>query len=188
VQLDPTNETFHDIGDADVAEPFNVVIAYGDVPAGRRAMRLLASITDAFASGIDLHPQAWRLDLLEDPTYRVFASADVIGADMLIVSISSDAQLSPIIKSWITACLARKRGEAGAVVALARCKDRWGTPITPHLEFLKRAAEEAQLAFFSALPRDRDSFETSIEDIRRRTEMVTPTLDEILHRQHRGSI
>ena len=133
-------------------EVFNVVIAYDNVAAGQRAMRLLSYLRREHGESIRFQPQPWRFDLLGHPDWRQFAVADALKADLLIISASGGSGLPTAIRSWITACFARKRGANAAVVGLCGSEGKMDDADSPRLQFLQSAAREAGLEFFAPLP------------------------------------
>ena len=174
-------ESVDDMVDSDVRATLNAVIAYGDVAAGQRAMRTLAHVTRKLGDEMELCPQPWRFEVLEDPACRALASADAVNADMLIISTSSESELPAAVESWITACLALKRGTSAAVVALLGSEVKPDELASPRFQFVQAAAREAGLDFFAPLPHREDQLDLAIENIRRRVETLTPTLSGISH-------
>jgi hypothetical protein len=170
----------NDTPDADVPT-LNIVIAYDDVPAGQRAMHTLADLGRDFADEMDLGPQLWRFEYLEDPDWRALATVDALKADMLIISTTSKTELPAAVESWLTACLAQKHGTSAAIVALLGTVDNMDEPDSPRFQFLRRVAIEAGLDFFAPRPRKQDSLDSTLNSIHRRADTVTRTLDEILH-------
>ena len=173
-------DSMNDTPDADAAT-LNVVIAYDDVPAGQRAMHTLADLGRDFADEVDLGPQLWRFEYLEDPDWRALAAKDAIKADIIIISTTGEGELPAAVESWLAACLTQKHGTSAAVVALLGTVDNMDEPDSPRFQFLQRAAIEAGLDFFAPRPREQNSLDSTIKSIHRRADTVTRTLDEILH-------
>ena len=139
-------------------EAINVLIAYDDLAAAQRAMRLFARIgrgetDDLHAEDLLCQPQLWPFELLTDPDWRKCAAADAQRADLLVISASSPCALPRTVQTWLTACLTYKQGAHAAVVALLRTGMESSN--CPNLRFLQSAATEAGLDFFVAL-RDSD--------------------------------
>jgi hypothetical protein len=176
ILLDSVNDT----SDADVPT-LNIVIAYDDVPAGQRAMHTLADLGRNFADEMDLGPQLWRFEYLEDPDWRALATADAIKADILIVSTTSKSELPAAVENWLADCFVQKHGTSAAVVALLGAVDNIDEPDSPRFQFIQRAALEAGLDFFAPQPRGQNSLDSTIKSIHRRADTMTRTLDEILH-------
>jgi len=140
-------EQLRDVNAPEDFHPFRVVVIYDNLSAGQRAMITLTSLVDQFRGGrVELRPQLWRFDLLESTAWFDLALADGICADMLIVSTSRTEGLPAKVSGWLTLCLARKQGTGAAIVALPGSA---GESDTPRFHFLKSAAVDAGLEFFT---------------------------------------
>jgi hypothetical protein len=135
----------------------NVVVAYEDLPAGKRAMRVLDRPAHEFEAAIQFRPKLWRFDFLEDLNWRNLTTADVLNADMLVISQSSEDELPAWFQSWACACLSQMHDRIGAVVALLGNRNNADAPAVWRLLWLQEAAREAGLAFFSSVPADQPS-------------------------------
>lgn len=160
---------------------FNVVILYEDVPAGQRAMRTIADVAREFGGELELRPQLWRFELLEDPDWYALAMADAVKADMLIISTSAKSGLSVAVESWIKACLEQKRGTSAAVAALFGAADNMDDSDSSRFQFVQHAAHEAGLDFFAPRTGGEGGLDSSLKSIHSRADAITRTLDEILH-------
>ena len=138
----------HAVTDPDDSSILNVVVVYDNLGAGQRGMSILASLVDQFRGArVEIRPRLWRFDLLDDPQWFNAALDEAIRADMLIVSTgSTNSHLPATVKGWLNQCLAGKQGFGGAIVALPGAADE---PDTPRFQFLKSAAVEAGLDFFT---------------------------------------
>ncbi|MBI3849959.1 MAG: hypothetical protein HY298_06665 [Verrucomicrobia bacterium] len=168
------------LDDSKVDATLNVVIAYDDIPAGQRAMRTLANLTRGIGDEIEFRPQLWRFEFLEDPDWRAVAAAETINADILIISTSSETELPVVVESWVRSCLAQKRDDTIAVVALLGSADKTDKSDSQRYQFMQRAARDGGFDFFAPSARHEDSSDSTIESIRQRAETVTPILDDIL--------
>jgi hypothetical protein len=171
-------------GDTDNAETratLNVVIAYDDVAAGQHAMRILGDVADNFGGDIELRPQLWAFRFLETPDWRALAAKDVLNADMLIISTSSEIELPTAVRSWYNSCLAQRCGANLAVIALLGRPDKLDEPYSARCQFIKHAASERSCDFFAPAPHPEDSLDSNIANIRHRADTITPILDDILH-------
>lgn len=125
---------------------FSVVIAYDNLTAGQRAMHTLMTLVEQFrGEGVEMRPQLWRFDLLEDPQWFAVALSDAIRADMLIISTSSTENLPGSMNRWLSQCLACKESGGGAIVALPAAG---GEADTLQFHFVRNATTEAGLDFF----------------------------------------
>lgn len=178
---EPLFDAVSEIADADVCATLNVVISYDDVPAGQHAMHILADVAANFGDTLELRPQLWRFQFLEDPDWRTLAAKDVLNANMLTISTSSENELPATVRSWFSSCLTQRRGANLAVVALLGTADKMDEPYSPRFQLIQRAAREASFDFFAPVPHPEDSLDASIASIRHRAETVTPILEDILH-------
>jgi hypothetical protein len=178
---EPLFDAVSEIADADVCATLNVVIAYDDVPAGQHAMHILADVAANFGDTLELRPQLWRFQFLEDLDWRTLAAKDVLNANMLIISTSSENELPATVRSWFSSCLTQRRGANLAVVALLGTADKMDEPYSPRFQLIQRAARETSFDFFAPVPHPEDSLDASIASIRHRAETVTPILEDILH-------
>ena len=128
----------------------NVFVAYDDVPAGQHAMRVIGNVDRQIEEFKKQYPSLWRFDLLEDPDWRLLATAEALQADLLVISASSCRNDLPGgVRTWIETCLEQKKGTAAAVVALLGSGEHLDPPDSPRIQFLKNATEAVGLDFFA---------------------------------------
>ena len=173
------DETNLDADSTDTESALRVVIAYNDVAAGKRAMRVLADLGKGLGDDIEFQPFPWSFDLLADMDWREAAARDACNADILIIATSSASPLPPAVERWAKAAISQKRGTATAVVALFGSDENPDGAGSCRLEAIQTAARQAGLDFFAPAPHH--ELDEAIERIHRRAEMVTPLLEEILH-------
>ncbi len=109
----------------DTATPLRVVIAYGDVPAGREAMSMLNRLVGNGSGAVRLFPAIWEFALLDDPEWREMAVTDVVEAHLLIVATSAPEAVPSVIKGWVRAALAQRDPASAALVTLLGCHGNW---------------------------------------------------------------
>lgn len=80
-------------GESDARARLNVVILYDAAEAGRRAISQLRRVTEQLDGDFDVHLRLWRLDMLTDATVGTLATADLAGADLLILSLDKEGRL-----------------------------------------------------------------------------------------------
>lgn len=177
-----TVETQLEAGSTDAALALRVLIAYNDLAAGKRAMRVMADLGKGLGDEIEFQPIPWSFDLLMDMDWGEVATRDAVQADILIITTSSASPLPPVVGRWAEAAISRKRGTAAAVVALFGTEENPDAAGSSRLEAIQRAAQQAGLDFFAPAPRE--ELDKAIARIHRRSEMVTPVLDEILQHHH----
>jgi hypothetical protein len=113
----------------DTAAPLRVVIAYGDIPAGRRAMNLLTQMLQRETNTVHLIPALWRFDLLEDPDWCERALADAVAADLLILATSKPHSIPTGVDRWVSALLSQRRGTGTAILAWFGSDDEWSISV-----------------------------------------------------------
>jgi hypothetical protein len=109
----------------DIATPLRVVIAYGDVSAGRQAMSMLNRLVGKGPGVVRLFPAIWGFALLDDPELRDMAVTDVVDAHLLIVATSAPEAVPMVIKRWVRAALLRRDPASAALVTLLGCHGNW---------------------------------------------------------------
>ena len=130
-------------------EQFSFVIAYDDLPAARRGIRVIADMACRGADDTMWRPLPWRFDFLEHPVCRELALADAINADLILISTESRKELPPAVETWIKTSLERKRGNHAAVVALLGPSEHLDEPGSARLQLVRQAAQVAGLDFFA---------------------------------------
>ena len=165
--------------DSPAPNPLRVVIAYDDLAAGKRAMRVMTDLAKAFGDDIEFKPFPWSFDLLADLGWRAVAANDAIKADILIIATSRAGPLPLTIGRWAEDAIHRKRGTAAAVVALFGSEQNPDGAGSSRLIGIQMAARRAGLDFFA--PGPGQELNETIARIHQRAEMVTPVLEEILH-------
>jgi len=169
----------------DGKEPLRVVIAYGDITAGQRAMRVLANLGRRLGDDVEFQPIPWSFDLLADVDWREGAASDAVRADILIIATSSPSSLPSAIGEWAKSAINRKRGTSAAVVALFGSDENPECTDSTRLEAIQAAAREAGLDFFA--PTRPDELGPVIARVHQRAETVTPVLEEIMHHEETAS-
>jgi len=144
---------------------FNVVIAYENAAAGLRAMRIFSKLADDHRGELAFQTQIWRFDVLDDPVWRKKAEKDAMKADMLVISIESEAELPASVQGWLTAYQSQKSRGSRAVVALFGTEEDGGDANSLRLKLVKRSAEEAGLYFFAPLPHHKTNLGSDIESL-----------------------
>jgi len=173
------DESNSDPDSPDVEQSLRVVIAYNDVAAGKRAMRVMANLRQRFGDAIAFRLLPWSFDLLTDTGWSEAAARDADEADMLFIATSSIHPLPFAIEQWVETAISRKRGTAAAVIALFGPKENPDRAGSPRLETIQAAVHRAGLDFFAPVPRH--ELDDAIVHIHQSAEMVTPVLEEILH-------
>ena len=134
---------------ADGREALRVVIAYNDLPAARRAMRVLADLDKGLGDAIEFQPLPWPFDLLTEPCWRDAALSDAIAADILIIASSVPGSLPPAVLRWVELTASQKRGTDAAIVALFGSEEAPDGIGSLRLVAVQAAAQGTGLDFFA---------------------------------------
>lgn len=158
-----------------------VLLLYEDMAAGQRAMRLFERLNEQVHDEIELQPQLWRFDLLEDTEWRALAQADAANAHLIVVATRSDIDLPAGVKSWLAAWCANSIPGSSALVALLSSQRAAGEGESPVHHILHFAARQAGQDFFAQEVRATSlKSDMSVEAIRRRAETTSSVLLGIL--------
>lgn len=155
-----------------------VVIAYNDLAAGKRAMRVLADLGKGSGDEIEFQPIPWSFDLLADFDWAEVAARDAVNADILIIATHSADPLPAAVGRWAESAISQKEGTSSAVVALFGPEEKPDAAGSRRLDAIQKAAHKAGLDFFAPTPRQQ--LEEAITRIHQRAETITPVLKEIL--------
>ncbi|MGZ8940420.1 MAG: hypothetical protein ACXW32_14545 [Limisphaerales bacterium] len=126
-----------------------VVIAYDQLPNGRRAMRMLATTFERFDDLPGFHASVWRLDLLEDPHWASMAAKNVHEADIIVVAVSSRNTLTSGVRKWIEGCLKQKEGDAAVVLLMQTDLTESEPENGEDVQFLQELAAKAGVDFLA---------------------------------------
>ncbi len=142
-------ETRSDAGFRGPAEQLRVVIAYNEIAAGKRAMRVMTELGREAGEQLDFHPFPWSFNLLADTNWGAIASSDAVQADILIIATNSPHPLPAAVGQWAEAAIDCKQGTATAVIALFGTEENPDGAGSVRLEAIQQAARQAGLAFFA---------------------------------------
>ena len=157
-----------------------VVIAYQDVSAGQRAMRVLTDLARGFGEDLEFEPLPWSFHLLAQVDWREVAALDAVRADILIIATSNTRPLPAEIEQWAADAIGQKQGTVAAVVALFGPEENYDDPDEAgpsRFASIQLAARQAGLAFFTPAPHP--EMNAAIARIHQRAEMITPVLEKI---------
>jgi hypothetical protein len=158
------------------------VIVYDDLDAGQGALQAAAGLIGELDAEADAKPVFWHFKLMEYPAWRIWATADALNSDMLILATQSESGLPGGVARWLKDCLAQKRGSDSAVIALFGPPGRYDGPDSPRLQFVRQVAEGAGLNFFAPGIHAGRAFDIMTVNLHAREETITPTLAGILRR------
>ena len=139
----------HDTNDTVCLDLLHVLIAFDDLPAYKRAVRLLVRVAQQLGGSIDVRPLPWQFDVIESGSWRTLASEQADNSEIVVVSTSRVGSLSGAIREWLRACCADKRESTPLLVAMLGVPDSDGVERMPDTEFLRRLAKDAGWGFLS---------------------------------------
>jgi hypothetical protein len=160
-----------------------VLVAYRDIAAGQRAVSTISHLAKGRVEApgdLALRVQFWRFDLLLHTELRILASADFACSEVIVIADSSDLPMESEIQRWLSQGLDDRRDQDTAVVALLGPPKTPDGPDSTRWQFIRTAVQDAGLHFFAPLPQTSNSSILRIEQLQRRAEALTPTLDHIL--------
>lgn len=137
-----------------------VVIAYEDIEAGKRAMRIFDHLSQDHQNEIEFEPQPWKFDFLGDPDFFQTALLDGRKADIVVIAMTESENLPTVVREWVSACFRDRRRHGGAVIALFGLEGQQFEAEPSSLEFLRSEARKAGLTLLepsrnTASPRPR---------------------------------
>ena len=160
-------------------EAVQVVIAYEDLAAAKRAMRVLAELDKGLPEPINFHPVPWSFEVLTDPNWRGAGTMDAVRADILVIATSGTTPFTPAMAQWVDDVIDQKRGTDAAIVALVGAQTGRDEFRFARLALLQAKAQQAGLAFFA--PASNAGLNDTPLGLPRRAQLITPLLDQILH-------
>src|SRR5437867_3612515 len=80
---------------------FNVVVAYEDFVAGKRAKDTCDTIIRDLGPNYTFHFDLWKFDVLQVPQLREIAANDALDAHMIIIAAQGKDELPQALKDWI---------------------------------------------------------------------------------------
>ena len=134
-----------------IPQMFNVVVAYEDIHAARRAKELCDRLRCRLGRPFDFETHLWRFDVLRIPQLEETAVSDAVQAPLIIYATRGDGSLPPETQSWTELWLSRRLARKGALVLLVepmrqlnRIED------SPQYEYLQKIAHRARMEFFAS--------------------------------------
>lgn len=149
-----------------------VMVVYDDLAAGRWAGEVFSSFDESQIDDLHFRLQPWRVDFLADPAWAEVAAAEAREAVLLVVSMSHPSELPAAVERWLRVWLSEKRGASVAVVVLVDNEN--DTDAASRLAFLRGAAKEAHLNFFSVQPPTQETLPCFIPASREALSYRTP--------------
>jgi len=133
--------------DLETNPAFNVLIAYDDFEAGKRAKRTYDFLVENLGGECEFANQMWKFDVLGIPKLREMAASDASEADIIMVSCHAAGELPDELKAWVEIWLGVKC-KAIAMVVLLDCPFGWTAEAQSTRAYLAAAARRGGMEFF----------------------------------------
>ena len=158
-----------------------VVIAYADLPAARKAEKIYERLRHQHGAGCDFNCAWWTFDQLHAPESFAAACAAAERADVVVLGTSSTGELPSVVKAWVDVWTTRNQEQDRALIAvLGRNQSGEAAPV-PADEHLERIAHERQLDYFTVwFEPHGGTADLQPSGIAERARAVTPLLEAIL--------
>ena len=157
------------------------VVIYDDLEAGQSAMQTAARLLHKAVGEVDTNTVFWHFNLLEYPNWRIWATADVVNSDLLIIATRSASGLPSSVARWLKDCFSEKPDLDCAVIALFGQPGSYDGAHSPRLQFVRQIVEGAGLNFFAPGIQPGGPGNPLTVNLHAQEEAITPTLDRILH-------
>lgn len=165
--------------------PFDLVVAYEDTFTRDRALRLYDHLAQQLLNDYDFQCSWWKFDHLVNPTLRHQAADAAASANMVILSLHAQDEVSPLHRTWIEEWLPLRDSGTAALVALIGGGNDAGFEKAPMLAYLQNAARLGRMDFFNhgfemnqALALSPSAQSPSANPITQRAQVVMPLLHE----------
>jgi hypothetical protein len=135
----------HDFVDAPF--PFNVVIAYEDFDAAKRAEKMIGRLQNQLCPTIQIISESWKFELIGNSRLRPLAAEAAGHANMLILALTNEEDLPDYMKQWLAAWASLKRSEPVALVALHNGESH-NAEVPPLLVYLQGLTKQGDLDLF----------------------------------------
>ena len=164
--------------------PFDLVVAYEDALTRERALKLYDHLAQQLLNDYDFQCSWWKFDHLQNTTLRSRAADAAVEANMVILSLRARPELSPVQRAWMEDWLPRRDNSKAALVALIAGSGKPENEAAPMLTHLQNAARQGRMDFFTqgydASQAKQDSLVDQVDQITKRTGVVTPVVHQIL--------
>jgi hypothetical protein len=135
---------------AEAPAVFNIVFAYDNLAAALWATEALDSFRAQLPDGAEPRLSPWSLATLENRACRAEATAEAVGADLIVVAISNRFSQLPIsVEGWLRTVLAGRRKTSITVAAVFGDADLMDGADSLRLQTMQRLAEEHGCEFLA---------------------------------------
>lgn len=169
--------------DSEGAPVFRVVIAYENLERGLEAMEIYERLIVDFAQECRFHLDIWKCEVLEIHPVREQAAKAAAVADLVLLSLEGDHELSADLQTWIEEWAGRRQETDGALVALVNPgRDDWPT-MPSILGWLRETAVRGKMQFLTNSGESRRPLRASrwAAPLRHPAKNPKPSLEALLH-------
>lgn len=126
---------------------FNVVVAYEDFDAARRAAKMIERLQYQLRPAIRIAAESWKFELIGDSRLRALATEAAQHSDMLVLALTDGSDLPFYMKQWLEAWALLEHDEPVALVTLHNLVPCY-SEVPPLRAYLQRLAEHGHLDLF----------------------------------------
>jgi len=127
----------------------DVAIIYEDLATGLRAKELCNRLQGELGMTVGVGGGIWRIDLLDEPSFRAQAARQAGIAALLMFSCHGSVPLPEFVNDWLRQWQQHRRNRAVAMaVLLDQATREHPTSVPPMLAELRRLARDAKLSLF----------------------------------------
>jgi hypothetical protein len=161
--------------------PFDLVVAYEDTLTRQRALQLYDHLAPQLLNDYDFQCSWWKFDHLQNATLRSRAADAAVEANMIILSIRAQPEISPLHRVWLEDWIPRRDNSKAALVALIAGTGKPGNEAAPMLAFLQNAARQGRMDFFTqGFDLAQPNQDSLVDQITKRASVSTPIAHQIL--------
>jgi hypothetical protein len=161
--------------------PFDLVVAYEDTSTRQRALQIYDHLAQQLLNDYDFQCSWWKFDHLQNATLRSRAADAAVEANMIILSIRAQPEISPLQRAWMEDWIPRRDGSKAALVALIAGAGTPGNETAPLLAYLQNAARLGRMDFFTqGFDPSQTPPDSLVDQLARRASVVTPVMHPIL--------
>ncbi len=135
--------------DLEIRPTINAVIAYEDLATGKRAKEICNYFSNHLDGDCEVKYDIWRFDVLADPRLKKIAVLDAVSADIIVIALRGDRDLSIDVKTWIGLWLQQKNRPSDILLALFGHEHEKSSMMASNLRYLRNVAARGNMKFFT---------------------------------------
>ena len=164
--------------------PFDLVVAYEDALTRQRALQLYDHLAQQLLNDYDFQCSWWKFDHLQNATLRSRAADAAVEANMVILSLRAQSEMSAVPRAWLEDWVPRRDNSKAALVALIAGAGKPGNEAAPMLAYLQNAARQGRMDFFTqGFDAPQPKKDLLVDQVTKRASVVTPVMHQILQQR-----